>query len=155
MKELLKIRKAEKKDIPIILQLIKELAEYEKLLHQVQTTEDDLLKVLFAENSFVEILLAEFDGVIAGQALFFYNFSTFVGKPGLYLEDLYVKPEFRSKGIGKALLMEVIKTARKRNCGRVEWVVLDWNKPAIDFYKNIGAIQLDEWTIFRLTSDKF
>lgn len=152
---MLTIRKAEKKDIPIILQLIKELAEYEKLLHQVITIEEDLTKVLFDENSFVNVLLAEYDGEIAGQALFFYNFSTFIGKPGLYLEDLYVKPEFRSKGIGKALLLEVIKTAKERDCGRVEWVVLDWNKPAIDFYKGIGAIPLDEWTIFRLTSDKF
>lgn len=155
MKELLTIRKAEKKDIPIILQLIKELAEYEKLLHKVITTEEDLTTVLFAENSFVNVLIAEYDGVIAGQALFFYNFSTFVGKPGLYLEDLYVKPEFRSIGIGKALLMEVIKTAKERNCGRVEWVVLDWNQPAIEFYKSLGAIPLDEWTIFRLISDKF
>jgi len=155
MKKLITIRKAEKKDIPIILQLIKELAEYEKLLHEVITTEDDLKKVLFDENSFVEVLLAEFGGTITGQALFFYNFSTFVGKPGLYLEDLYVKPEFRGKGIGKALLMEVIRTAKKRDCGRVEWVVLDWNQPAIEFYKNIEAIPLDEWTIFRLTSDKF
>lgn len=149
------IRKAEEKDVPIILQLIKELAEYEELLHQVITTEEDLARVLFNKNSFVNVLLAEYNDKIAGQALFFYNFSTFVGKPGLYLEDFYVKPEFRGKGIGKALLMEVIKTAKERDCGRVEWVVLDWNKPAIDFYKGIGAIPLDEWTIFRLTSDKF
>lgn len=149
------IRKAEEKDIPNIISLIKELAEYEKLLQMVVITEENLQKVLFGENKFVEVLLAEYDGVLAGQALFFNNFSTFVGKPGIYLEDLYVKPEFRSKGIGKALLMQIISIAKERDYGRVEWCVLDWNKPAIDFYKSIGAIELEEWKIFRLTSDKF
>ena len=149
------IRKAEEKDIPNIISLIKELAEYEKLLHMVVITEENLQKVLFGENKFVEVLLAEYDGVLAGQALFFNNFSTFVGKPGIYLEDLYVKPKFRSKGIGKALLMKIIAIAKERDYGRVEWCVLDWNKPAIDFYKSIGAIELEEWKIFRLTSDKF
>ena len=149
------IRKAEEKDIPNIISLIKELAEYEKLLQMVVITEENLQKVLFGENKFVEVLLAEYDGVLAGQALFFNNFSTFVGKPGIYLEDLYVKPEFRSKGIGKTLLMKIISMAKERDYGRVEWCVLDWNKPAIDFYKSIGAIELEEWKIFRLTSDKF
>jgi GNAT superfamily N-acetyltransferase len=99
--------------------------------------------------------LAEYDGALAGQALFFNNFSTFLGKPGIYLEDLYVKPEFRGMGIGKALLKSVINLARERNYGRVEWCVLDWNESAIDFYKNLGAIELEEWKFFRLTSDKF
>lgn len=149
------IRRAEKSDIPDILKLIKELAEYEILLHEVVTTEKHLEKVIFGEKKFVEVLIAEFDGELAGQTIFFHNFSTFVGRPGLYIEDLYVRPHFRGKGIGKALLNEVIKLAKERDCGRVEWVVLDWNQPAIDFYKSIGAKPLDEWTIFRLTEDKF
>lgn len=155
MTEKLIIRKAEEKDIPNIISLIKELAEYEKLLHLVEITDDKLKKVLFVENKFVEVLIAEYDGILAGQALFFNNFSTFVGKPGIYLEDLYVKPEFRSKGIGKKLLQKIISLAKERDYGRVEWCVLDWNKSAIDFYKNIGAVELEEWKIFRLTSDKF
>lgn len=155
MTEKLIIRKAEEKDIPNIISLIKELAEYEKLLHLVEITDDKLKKVLFGENKFVEVLIAEYDGILAGQALFFNNFSTFVGKPGIYLEDLYVKPEFRSKGIGKKLLQKIISLAKERDYGRVEWCVLDWNKSAIDFYKNIGAVELEEWKIFRLTSDKF
>jgi len=149
------IRSASEKDVPAIFSLIKELAEYEKLSDQVVTTEDELKKVLFGENNFVEILIAEYDGQIAGQALFFKNFSTFLGKPGIYLEDLYVKPEMRSKGIGKALLDKLISLAKERNYGRVEWSVLDWNESAIDFYKKIGAKPLNDWTIFRLTSDKF
>jgi GNAT superfamily N-acetyltransferase len=155
MKEKLIIRKAEENDVANIIKLIKELATYEKLLHLVETTETDIKKVLFGEGKFVEVLLAEYDGALAGQALFFNNFSTFLGKPGIYLEDLYVKPEFRGMGIGKALLKSVINLARERNYGRVEWCVLDWNESAIDFYKNLGAIELEEWKFFRLTSDKF
>lgn len=155
MQKKLTIRKAEESDIPNIIGLIKELAEYEKLLHLVELTETDLKNVLFGENKFVQVLLAEYDGILAGQALFFNNFSTFLGKPGIYLEDLYVKPEFRSNGIGKALLNELISIAKENNYGRVEWCVLDWNKSAIDFYKSIGAVELEEWKIFRLTSDKF
>ncbi|MDP2362443.1 MAG: GNAT family N-acetyltransferase, partial [Ignavibacteria bacterium] len=112
-------------------------------------------KTLFGEDKFVEILIAEYDGKVVGQALFFKNFSTFLGKPGIYLEDLYVKPELRGKGIGKALLDKIISFAKERNYGRVEWSVLDWNESAIDFYRKIGAKSLDDWTIFRLTSDKF
>ncbi|WP_337865449.1 GNAT family N-acetyltransferase [Ignavibacterium sp.] len=153
--EKLIIRRAEKSDLPNILMMIKELAEYEKLLNEVVTTEEHLEKVIFGPQKFVEVLIAELNGIIAGQTIFFHNFSTFVGRPGLYIEDLYVKPEFRGKGIGKALLNEVINLAKNRNCGRVEWVVLDWNEPAIEFYKNIGAKPLDEWTIFRLSEDKF
>ncbi len=155
MNEKLIIRSAEKKDISAIINLIKELAEYEKLLHLVKTTEKNIEEVLFGENKFIEVLLAEYEGKLAGQALFFKNFSTFLGKPGIYLEDLYVKPEFRGKGIGKALLMKIIALAKERDYGRVEWCVLDWNKPAIDFYKSLGAIELEEWKYFRLTSDKF
>ena len=149
------IRKAEEKDVSAIFSLIKELAEYEKLSDQIKTSEVELKKALFGEDRFVEIFIAEYDGKIVGQALFFKNFSTFLGKPGIYLEDLYVKPEMRGKGIGKALLEKIIFWAKERNYGRVEWSVLDWNEPAIDFYKKIGAKPLDEWTIFRLNSDKF
>jgi len=149
------IRSASEKDVPAIFSLIKELADYEKLSDQVDTTEDKLKKVLFGENNFVEILIAEYEGQIVGQALFFKNFSTFLGKPGIYLEDLYVKPEMRSKGIGKALLDKIISLAKERNYGRVEWAVLDWNESAIEFYEKIGAKKLKEWKIFRLTSEKF
>jgi GNAT superfamily N-acetyltransferase len=149
------IRTANENDVPAIFALIKELAEFEKLADQINTTENELRKTLFGEDRFVEILLAEFNGEIVGQALFFKNFSTFLGKPGIYLEDLYVKPEMRGKGIGKMLLDKIISIAKERNYGRVEWSVLDWNEPAIDFYKKIGAKPLDDWTIFRLTSDKF
>ncbi|MBK7498446.1 MAG: GNAT family N-acetyltransferase [Ignavibacteriales bacterium] len=149
------IRTANENDVPAIFALIKELAEFEKLADQINTTENELRKTLFGEDRFVEILLAEFNGEIVGQALFFKNFSTFLGKPGIYLEDLYVKPEMRGKGIGKMLLDKIISIAKERNYGRVEWSVLDWNESAIDFYKKIGAKPLDDWTIFRLTSDKF
>lgn len=149
------IRTANENDVPAIFALIKELAEFEKLADQINTTENELRKILFGEDRFVEILLAEFNGEIVGQALFFKNFSTFLGKPGIYLEDLYVKPEMRGKGIGKMLLDKIISIAKERNYGRVEWSVLDWNESAIDFYKKIGAKPLDDWTIFRLTSDKF
>jgi GNAT superfamily N-acetyltransferase len=146
MQEKLIIRKAEEKDSSNIIGLIKELAKYEKLSHLVEITELDLHKFLFGKSKFVEVLIAEYDGKIAGQALFFKNFSTFLGKPGIYLEDLYVKPEFRSKGIGKVLLQNIIDLAKERNYGRVEWSVLDWNEP---------AIELEELKIFRLTSDRF
>jgi len=149
------IRTATENDAAAIFSLIKELAEYEKLSDQISTTEKELKETLFGKDKFVEILLAEFNGEIVGQALFFKNFSTFLGKPGIYLEDLYVKPEMRGKGIGKMLLDKIISIAKERNYGRVEWSVLDWNKPAIDFYKKIGAKPLDDWTIFRLTSDNF
>ena len=149
------IRFANADDISEIFSLIKELAEFEKLLDQISTTEEELKQTLFGKDNFVEILIAEFDNKIVGQALFFKNFSTFLGKPGIYLEDLYVKPEFRSKGIGKALLSKIISIAKERNYGRVEWSVLDWNESAIDFYKSLGANPLNDWTIFRLTSDKF
>jgi GNAT superfamily N-acetyltransferase len=149
------IRTANENDVPAIFALIKELAEFEKLADQIKTTENELHKTLFGDDRFVEILLAEVNGQIVGQALFFKNFSTFLGKPGIYLEDLYVKPEMRGKGIGKMLLDKIISIAKERNYGRVEWSVLNWNESAIDFYKKIGAEPLDDWTLFRLTSDKF
>ncbi len=149
------IRSATENDVPIIFALIKELAEFEKLADQIKTSEDELRNTLFGKDKFVEILLAEYEHKVVGQALFFKNFSTFLGKPGIYLEDLYVKPDMRGKGIGKALLDKIISIAKDRNYGRVEWSVLDWNEPAIDFYKKIGAKPLDDWTIFRLTADKF
>ena len=149
------IRSATENDVPVIFALIKELAEFEKLADQIKTSEDELRNTLFGKDRFVEILLAEFEQKVVGQALFFKNFSTFLGKPGIYLEDLYVKPDMRGKGIGKALLDKIISIAKERNYGRVEWSVLDWNEPAIDFYKKIGAKPLDDWTIFRLTADKF
>jgi GNAT superfamily N-acetyltransferase len=155
MNEKILIRKAEEKDTVDIINLIKELADYEKLSDMVVISESEINKALFSENKFVEVLIAEYDGEIAGQALFFKNFSTFLGKPGIYLEDLFVKPVFRSKGIGKALLQKIIDLAKERDYGRVEWSVLDWNKSAIKFYQNIGAELMKEWKFFRLTSDKF
>lgn len=149
------IRAAKEEDTPAIFSLIKELAEFEKLSDQIETTENELRKTLFGENKFVEILIAEYDKKIVGQAIFLKNFSTFLGKPGIYLEDLYVKPEMRGKGIGRALLDKIILLAKERNYGRVEWSVLDWNTSAIEFYKKIGARPMEDWTVFRLTSDKF
>lgn len=149
------VRSATENDVPIMFALIKELADYEKLSDQISTSEEQLKNTLFGVDSFVEVLIAEFEGKTVGYALFFKNFSTFLGKPGFYLEDLYVKPDIRGKGIGKALLDKIISLAKERNYGRVEWSVLDWNESAIDFYKKIGAKPLDNWTIFRLTSDKF
>lgn len=151
----LTIRFAEVDDTADIFSLINELASYEKLSHLITTSVDELKINLFGKEKFVEILIAEYDNKIVGQALFFKNFSTFLGKPGIYLEDLYVKPDFRGKGIGKALLEKLISIAKERNYGRVEWSVLDWNESAIDFYKKMGAEILDEWKICRVTSDKF
>jgi GNAT superfamily N-acetyltransferase len=151
----LTFRYASEKDTPLILSFIKELAEYEKLLDKVTVTEDILKKNLFGQRKYAEVIFAEVDAKPVGQALFFYNFSTFLGKPGIYLEDLYVKPEFRGKGIGKALLYKVIEIAKKRDCGRVEWVVLNWNKPAIEFYKKLGAKEMNNWLVYRLNESKF
>ena len=148
------IRSAEIKDSKIILKLIKELSVYEKLSHTVINNEDMLKENLFGERKFAEVLIAEFDNQPVGFALFFHNYSTFVGRPGIYLEDLFVQPEMRGKGIGKKLFLELIKIAKERNCGRVEWSVLNWNTPAIDFYKSMGAVPMDEWTVYRLTEDK-
>jgi len=149
------IRHATEKDVPLIYILIKELAEFEKMLDEVKATEASLLETLFGKQKFAEVLIAELNGEPAGQALYFFNYSTFIGKPGIYLEDLYVRPKFRKNGVGKALLTELIKLAKEKNCGRVEWAVLNWNENAISFYKSLGAVPMKEWQIFRLTEDKF
>jgi GNAT superfamily N-acetyltransferase len=151
----LKIRKAISADAESIHKMIMELAEYEKLLDEVSISVSDLEKLLESSDSFVEILIAEYENSPVGYALYFHNYSTFLGKAGIYLEDLFVKPEFRGEGIGRLLLEYIIKIAKERNCGRVEWSVLDWNEPAIEFYKNRGAHPLENWKIFRLTEDKF
>ena len=148
------IREATLEDVPAIFLFIKEIAEYEKLSNEVIATEEVLKESLFGERQYAEVLIAEYNGKPAGQALFFHNFSIFIGRPGIYLEDLYVRPQYRGKGIGKALLVSLIKLAKERNCGRVEWTVLNWNEPAINFYKSMGAVAMDEWTIFRMTEDK-
>ena len=146
----LSIRTARPEDTPIILGFIKELASYEKLENEVVATEDLLNESLFGEKPFAEVILAEINGESVGFALFFFNFSTFLGQPGLYIEDLYVKPEFRSRGIGKELLNHCATLAKERNCGRMEWWVLKWN-PARKFYDNLGAKAMDEWVVYRLT----
>jgi GNAT superfamily N-acetyltransferase len=146
------IRSATPADLPLILGFIRGLAEYEKLLHEVEATEDQLRATLFGPQPAAECVLAFAEGgAPAGFAIFFTNYSTFLAQPGLYLEDLFVKPEFRSRGIGKALLLHVAKLANARGCGRVEWTVLDWNQPSIDFYESLGARRLREWQICRLT----
>lgn len=151
-KEEFKIRFAEEKDIGLILDFIKELADYEKLLHEVVATEEILMDSLFKRKA-AEVIIGEHNGEPVGFALFFHNFSTFLGRPGLYLEDLYVRPEMRGKGYGKTLLAFLAKLAIERNCGRFEWWCIDWNEPSIKFYKSLGAVPMDEWTVYRVTGD--
>ncbi len=146
------IRYATRNDAALILEFIRELAKYEKMLDEVIATEDLLVEWIFEKKS-AEVIFAMEDGVEVGFALFFYNFSTFVGRAGLYLEDVFVKVEHRGKGYGKALLKELARIAVERGCGRMEWVCLDWNQPSIDFYRSLGAVPMDEWTIYRLTGD--
>ncbi|MBL8236340.1 MAG: GNAT family N-acetyltransferase [Bryobacterales bacterium] len=145
------LRSATSADTPQILAFIQGLAEYEKLTHACVATEDSLRQSLFGPRRFAEVIMADYDGQPAGFALFFHNYSTFRAKPGIYLEDLFVLPERRGLGIGKALLKELARLAVERGCARLEWSVLDWNDPAIQFYKSLGAEPQDEWTIFRLT----
>jgi GNAT superfamily N-acetyltransferase len=145
------VRSATPADVPVILALIRELAVYEKLEHLVGAKEEDLHTALFAERSVIEALIASLDDEPVGFALFFPNFSTFLGKPGLYLEDLYVRPEARGAGLGRMLLEHLAGLAVDRGWGRMEWSVLDWNQPAIEFYKKMGATPMDEWTTFRVT----
>jgi len=147
----LEIRKAVPGDEDVIHDLILGIADYENLSHEVEATREDLTEALFSDASVAHCFLAYWDGQIAGFALYFYNFSTFVGKKGIYLEDLFVKPEFRKKGIGKALLLHLSKEAKLQGCGRMEWTALDWNTPAHDFYKSLGANLMNEWKHFRVT----
>ena len=138
---------------PVILDMIRGLAVYERLDHLMTATEEQLRDTLFSDRPGAEVILARWQGGFAGFALFFPNYSTFLAKPGIFLEDLFVKPELRGNGIGAALLRHIAKLAVERGCGRVEWSVLDWNEPSIGFYKKLGAVPMDEWTVFRLTGD--
>ncbi len=149
----LAIREARREDAGLVFAFIRGLAEYEKLTHEVVTSEAEIAAALFGVNPRVFCDIAEWDGEAAGFALWFYNFSTFRGRHGIYLEDLFVNPQLRGRGIGKALLANLAKRAVAQGCARVEWWVLDWNAPSIDFYKSLGAVAMDEWTVFRLTGD--
>ena len=147
------LRPAREVDVPVIRHLIRELAEYERLLPEAVVTEDDLRAGLFGPRPHAEVLIAEAAGEVAGFALFFHTFSTFVGKPGLYLEDVYVRPEHRRRGLGTAFFRRLARLAVERGCGRLEWSVLDWNEPALRFYRKIGAVPMSEWTVQRLAGD--
>ncbi len=150
MNNIFNIRQAKADEAGLVLEFIKRLAEYEKCADEVMADEATLHHSLFVEHS-AEVLFAEENGIPVGFALFFHNFSTFVGRKGLYLEDLFIVPEKRGKGYGKALLKHLAQLAVERNCGRMEWICLDWNKPALSVYRSIGAIPMDEWTVQRLT----
>lgn len=149
----LRIRPATKVDGALVYSFVRDLAEYERLLDDVAATQTDIESALFGPSPRVFCDIGEWDGAAAGFALWFYNFSTFRGRHGIYLEDLFVRPAFRGKGIGKALLVNLAKRAVAENCARVEWSVLDWNEPSIKFYESLGAIAMEEWSIFRLTGD--
>jgi GNAT superfamily N-acetyltransferase len=153
MKPAFSIRIAAASDVPLVLDFIRRLAEYEKLSHMVVATEALLREQMFGPKSHVEVLLAHEGAKPVGFAVFFHNFSTFLGRKGLYLEDLFVLPEMRGRGYGKALLLRLARIARERDCGRFEWSVLDWNQPSIDFYKSLGAVPMEDWTIFRVTGE--
>lgn len=148
------IRRAQVDDVSVILELIRDLATYERAPEEAVATKDQLVDVLFGERPVAEVLLALEGDSPVGFAVYFYNFSTWLGRPGLYLEDLFVKPEKRGKGYGRALLVELAKIARNRGCGRMEWAVLNWNEPAIKFYRTLGAKPMNEWTVFRLTREE-
>ena len=148
-----RIRRAERVDVPLVLGLIRELAEYERLADQVVATEELLERHLFSERPAAEALIAEVDGEAVGFALFFTTFSTFVGRPGIWLEDLYVRPEQRRAGVGRALLEHLARIAAEHECGRVEWAALDWNAAALEFYAGLGARPVEGWTIHRLEGD--
>ena len=148
-----RILPAAERDVPVILELIRGLADFERLSHEVVATEPLLRESLFGGRAAAEVVIAWSGDEAAGFALFFHNYSTFLGKPGLYLEDLYVKPETRGRGYGKALLVHLARIAKERGCGRFEWAVLDWNQPAIDFYESLGARRMREWQICRLTGE--
>lgn len=149
----LAIRPAAPADLPLIAQFIRDLADYEKLAHEVRFDEATLGEKLFGARPYAEVVIGEIDDAPQGFALFFHNFSTFEGKPGIYLEDLFVRPEARGSGLGKALLAHLAKLCIERDCARLEWSVLDWNEPAIGFYKSLGARMMDEWTVMRVDGD--
>jgi len=149
----LRIEKAKAHDLPLILHFVRELAEYEKLLDSVAATEERLRETLFGPKPSAEVLLAYDQDEPVGFAIYFFNYSTFVGRPGLYLEDLFVRPEARGKGFGRELLQHLARVAVERGCGRMEWAVLSWNQPAIGFYKRLGAEEMDDWTVFRLSGE--
>ena len=149
----IEISEATERDVAVILDLIRQLAEYERLADRVTATEDQLRRTLFSARPAAEVLLAAVDGETVGFAVFFSTYSTFLAKPGLYLEDLFVKPHARGQGIGTALLARLAQLAVERDCGRVEWTVLNWNEPSIRFYESLGAVPLNDWTAFRLTGD--
>ena len=150
--EQMQFRFAEEKDVPLILQFIKDLAEYEHMLDEVVATEELLTEWIFQKEK-AEVIFVQEDGQEVGFALFFHNFSTFLGRAGLYLEDLYVKPEYRHKGYGKGLLKKLAQIAVERGCGRLEWWCLDWNQPSIDFYLSLGAEPMEDWTVYRIAGD--
>ena len=146
-----KLRFARTADAALVLAFIRELADYEQLPHEVMADAETLAESLFGETPAAEVVIAEVEGMPAGFALFFHNYSTFLGRRGLYLEDLFVRPAYRGKGLGRVLMAFLAKLAVERDCGRFEWAVLDWNKPAIDFYRSLGARGMDEWTGQRVT----
>lgn len=154
MNQSIEIAPANERDIPEILAFIRGLAEYERLAHQCVATEESLRKTLFGARSYADVLIARLDGKPVGFALFFHNYSTFLAKPGIYLEDVFVLPEHRGAGVGKALLKCVAQVARERDCGRLEWSVLDWNEPAIEFYRRLGATVMPDWRMCRMTGDE-
>ena len=147
------IRPATRDDIPLVLEFVLELARYEHLEHEVSASETEMRDALFGDRRYAEVVFACSGGEALGFALFFHNFSTFKGRPGIYLEDLFVRPAARGKGIGKRLLAHLARTAVERRCARLEWAVLDWNEPSIGFYRSLGAVPMDEWTTFRLTGN--
>jgi GNAT superfamily N-acetyltransferase len=150
---MLRIRQAERSDVSLILEFIRELAEYERLSPEMVATPEDLLRDGFSDRPYFQVVIAEWDGHPAGFALYFYNYSTFQGRPGLYLEDLFVRPSYRGKGIGKALLVHLARVAAEQNCGRYQWQVLDWNTSSIKFYESLGAQMMKEWLTMRVTGE--
>jgi GNAT superfamily N-acetyltransferase len=151
MSDPITIRPATEADVPLILSFIRDLAAYEHLESQVIATEDSLRRTLFGPRPYAEVVIAHLESQAVGFALFFHNYSTFLAKPGIYLEDLYVQPQARGQGVGKRVLTWLAATAVARDCGRLEWSVLDWNEPSIGFYRSLGAVSMDEWRLFRLT----
>lgn len=147
------IRAAAESDVPVILSFIKKLAAYERLTHEVVATETLLRETLFGSLRTAEVAIGYCEGKPIGFVLFFHNYSTFLGRPGLYIEDLFVDEAFRRRGFGRALLLYVAQLANERRCGRLEWAVLDWNQPAINFYRKLGAVAMNEWTIYRVTGE--